>query len=100
MFRGRGRNPRRLLDLFQHDRTRLRNEPASVLRLHEAFRHHPILSSNRAADLIRASAPTVNNGFKKLEALGIVRELTGGGYGRLHGYTAYLDILNEGGEPL
>lgn len=51
-------------------------------------------------DLIGATAPTVNNGFKKLESLGIVHELTGGNYGRLYAYTAYLDILSEGGEAL
>ncbi len=93
-------NARRLLDLFQQDRVRLQNEPASVLRLHEAFQFHPLLSSRSAVDLINATAPTVNSGFKKLESLGIVHELTGGNYGRLYAYTAYLDILNEGGEPL
>ncbi len=93
-------NARRLLDLFQQDRVRLQNEAASVLRLHEAFQLHPLLSSRSAVDLIKATAPTVNSGFKKLESLGIVHELTGGNYGRLYAYTAYLDILSEGGEPL
>lgn len=93
-------NARRLLELFQQDRIRLQNEAASVLRLHEAFQLHPLLSSRSAVDLIHATAPTVNSGFKKLESLGIVHELTGGNYGRLYAYTAYLDILSEGGEPL
>ena len=93
-------NARRLLDLFQKDRTRLQSEAASVLRLHDAFQLHPILSSSSAADRIHATAPTVNNGFKKLESLGLIHELTGGNYGRLYAYTAYLNILNEGGEPL
>jgi Fic family protein len=91
---------RRLLDLFQEDRLRLQSEAASVLRLHEALQVHPVLSASAATDLIKASAPTVNAGFKKLTALGIVHEMTGGSYGRLYAYTRYLEILNEGGEPL
>jgi Fic family protein len=91
---------RRLLDLFQKDRLRLQSEVASVLRLHEALQVHPVLSASAAGDLIKASTPTVNAGFKKLTALGIVHEMTGGNYGRLYAYTRYLEILNEGGEPL
>jgi Fic family protein len=91
---------RRLLDLFQADRLRLQSEAASVLRLHEVFQIHPVLSANAAADLIKASQPTVNMAFKKLTALGLVHEITGGNYGRLYAYTSYLEILNEDGEPL
>ena len=91
---------RRLLDLFQADRLRLQSEAASVLRLHEVFQNHPVLSANAAAELIKASQPTVNMAFKKLTALGLVHEITGGNYGRLYAYTHYLEILNEDGEPL
>ncbi len=91
---------RRLLDLFLQDRAHLQNEAASVLRLHEALQHQPVLSASAASKIIGASAPTVNTGFKKLESLGLVRELTGGTYGRLYGYSAYLDILAEGADPL
>ena len=37
-----------------------------------------------AADLIKASQPTVNMAFKKLIALRLVHEITGGNYGRLY----------------
>jgi Fic family protein len=93
-------NARRLLNLFQADRTRIQTEAASVLRLHEALQIQPILSSAKAAELIQATAPTVNTAFRKLESLGLIHEMTGNKYGRLYCYTAYLDILNEGGEPL
>ncbi len=93
-------NARRLLELFQKDRLSLQAEAASVLRLHEALQLQPILSGTKAAELIQASAPTVNGAFRKLESLGIVNEMTGGKYGRIYTYKAYLDILNEGGEPL
>lgn len=91
---------RLLLDLFQEDRLRLQSEAASVLRLHEALQTHPVLSSSAACGLIKASAPTVNAAFKKLTSLGVVHEMTGGNYGRLYAYTRYLEVLNEGGEPL
>ncbi len=93
-------NARRLLDLFQADRLSLQSEAASVLRLHEALQIHPVLSASAATDLIKASPPTVNLAFKKLTALGLVHEMTGGNYGRLYAYTRYLNILNEDGEPL
>jgi Fic family protein len=93
-------NARSLLDLFQGDRARLQSEAASVLRLHEALKRQPILSSAKAAELIHASPPTVNSAFRKLESLGVVHEMTGNTYGRLYAYTAYLDTLNEGSEPI
>jgi Fic family protein len=71
-----------------------------VLRLHEALQIQPILSSSKAAACIGASAPTVNNAFRKLESLGLVHEMTGGHYGRLYAYTEYLSILSQNDEPL
>lgn len=91
---------RRLLDLFENDRVRLESEAASVLRLHAALQTHPILSTSAAAKRIKASQPTVNLAFRKLTALGLIHEVTGGNYGRLYAYTHYLKILNEDGEPL
>jgi Fic family protein len=93
-------NVRRLIALFQADRARLQNEAASVLRLHEALQIQPILSSSKAAELIGASAPTVNNAFRKLQSQGLVHEMTGGHYGRLYAYTEYLTILSQNDEPL
>lgn len=91
---------RRLLDLFQADRARLKSEAASVLRLHENLQVHPVLSARAAADLIHASIPTANKAFRRLTDLGLVHELTGSNYGRLYAYTGYLEILNEDGEPI
>jgi hypothetical protein len=78
----------------------LQNKAESVLRPHEVFQFHPQLPSRGAVDLIHATAPTINNAFKRLESLGIVHELTGGNYGRLYACTACLDVLNEDEEPL
>ena len=46
------------------------------------------------------TAPTVNAALADLERLGIVEEVTGRRRGRVFGYRAYLDILNEGTDPL
>jgi hypothetical protein len=43
---------------------------------------------------------TARSALTQLQTLGIVREITGGKYGRLYAYDAYLSILSEGTEPL
>lgn len=46
------------------------------------------------------SQPTVTSGLSHLQALGIVRETTGRQRGRVFIYGAFLDLLNEGTDPL
>ena len=46
------------------------------------------------------TAPTVNAALGDLQRLKIVDEVTGRRRGRVFGYRAYLDILNEGTAPL
>ena len=94
---------RQLWELFRTDRARLQAEGGSsviVLRLHEALQRNPITSAIRAKEALLSSIPTVTKAIRALEKLGIVRELTGGKYGRLYAYDRYLAILSEGTEPL
>jgi Fic family protein len=94
---------RRLWALFQSDRERLQADGASTvtaLRLHEALQRKPITSASGAAEALATSIPTAMKAIRKLEKLGLVRELTGGKYGRLYAYDGYLTILNEGTEPI
>jgi Fic family protein len=49
---------------------------------------------------IGVSVPTAQRAIDALGALGIVREITGRKRDRLFVYSAYLDLLNEGLEPL
>jgi Fic family protein len=94
---------RRLIALFDKDRALLRAEGgsgAAIFRLHDHLQTLPLTSAPRAAESIRATLPTAIAALRKLEALGIVRELTGGNYRRTYAYTAYLDLLNEGTEPI
>lgn len=46
------------------------------------------------------TAPTINAALADLQRLGVVDEVTGRRRGRVFGYRAYLDILNEGTPPL
>ncbi len=92
----------RLIALFQADRARLHEHggsSAAILRLHDHLQRTPVTSAARVADAIQASVPTATNAIRKLEALGLLKELTGGTYRRLYGYVGYLAILNEGAEP-
>lgn len=49
---------------------------------------------------IGSNAPTATRAMQALVALGIARELTGGRRNRVFVYDEYLDVLNEGGQPL
>jgi Fic family protein len=94
---------RRILDLFERDRRRIEalgRTAGSTLRVHEMMRRHPLLSSARAGTALTLAPPTVNAALARLEELGLVREITGRKWGRLFAYGEYLDILNEGTEPL
>jgi Fic family protein len=85
----------RLLRLFEVDRQRIAGEAASVLRLHLHLQRNPITNANDAAKAIGSSAPTARSVLLKLERHGILREITGGNYGKTYAYGTYLDLLSE-----
>jgi len=70
------------------------------LRDNEHFQTKPILSVPVAVDALNVSAPTVRNSINHLIDFDIVRERTGEQRDRLFVYSGYLDILNQGTEPL
>jgi hypothetical protein len=61
---------------------------------------HPILSIAPAAEKIESTFPTVAAAIEHPQRLGILHEITGKQRHRLLAYRAYMDILNEGTEPL
>jgi Fic family protein len=65
----------------------------SALRVHHWLQRQPITSIAKASGKLKLSVPAVTAALGNLEKLGIVQELTGGGYGRLYAYNAYLKIL-------
>ena len=59
-----------------------------------------ILSIASAGEELKLSVPTVTASLKHLAKLGVARKTTGRNYGRIYAYDKYLQILNEGTEPL
>ncbi|NNM66283.1 MAG: Fic family protein [Burkholderiales bacterium] len=93
----------RLLALFRDDAARVQElgrAAASALRVFDALRARPLSSIGTIVERTGAAYPTVGRAVESLETLGIVREVTGRKRERVFGYTHYLDILNEGAEPL
>ncbi len=93
----------RLLALFRDDAARVQGlgrAAPNALRVFDAFRDRPLATVNALATRTGASYPTVARAVEALERLDIVREITGRKRERVFAYAQYLDILNEGTEPL
>jgi len=94
---------KQILELFKTDQQKIEGlgRPAtSALRVHQHLQSKPILSVPAAVNALNLSAPTVRKSINHLIDLGIVRETTGKQRNRLFVYSGYLDILNQGTEPL
>lgn len=92
-----------ILGLFEIDRKRiasLKQQANAPLRVHEVLQKKPIVSIATVVKELSMSFPTVMNGMQRLEKMGIVREITGGARNRLYIYQTYVDILNEGTNPI
>lgn len=94
----------RLLALFENDRMRLQEAlhkgAGSAIRLQQFMKREPIVDAATAAEALKLSTTAVHTALKKLEKLGMVREITGQRRYRRYAYGAYLAILAEGTEPL
>ena len=73
---------------------------SSALRVHEIMQTIPFMTTPKAVAETGLSKPTIGSVFEQLQQLGIVREITKRSRGRVYAYGAYLDILNEGAQPL
>lgn len=92
-----------LLDLFREDADRIRGlgrAAAGALRVFDVLRARPVATITDLAARAGVSYPTAARAVEALERLGVVRELTGRRRDRVFAYAHYLDILNEGGEPI
>jgi Fic family protein len=92
---------RRIVELVARDRQRIQTigRPAgSAQQVHDLISRTVIATIPEASKQLPLSEPTVASAISHLEALGIVRELTGRERGRIYAYTEYLGILNEGTE--
>jgi Fic family protein len=94
---------RRIVTVLDDDRRKidgLGRAAASARRVHQYAQTHPIFSIASAAKSISATFPTAANACDVLRKLGVLREITGKQRRRLFAYGEYLDILNEGTEPI
>jgi len=72
----------------------------SALRLHAYLQKQPVSDTGNAVKGSGLTLPTVIRAFEALEKLGVVRETTGRERKRLYAYLEYLELLNQGTEPL
>lgn len=91
-----------IVALFQNDRAAIfasGRSTAAVVAIHAHLQHHPVANTTRLKEAIDKSLPTVLRSLATLEALGIVREITGKGRHKVFAYSAYIEILSQGTEP-
>lgn len=94
---------KRILQLFENDQRQIQTlgrAANSCLRVHQVLQKKPITSIRDAAKRLEISLPTAATSLEHLQTLGIVREMTGRQRNRIFLYENYLNILNEGTEPL
>lgn len=94
---------RSLARLAEKDRQRINTlgrSAGSALRVQQAMLEHPVVSSGQLVEKTGMTAATVNAVLLRLEQLGIVSELSGQQRNRLYSYTAYINLMNQGTEPL
>lgn len=88
-----------VLTLFETDRAaiqRLGKSAISALQVHDHLRRHALVSSSVLVKATGLTLPTVLSALQKLQALKIVREVTGQARNRLFAYERYVELLNAG----
>ena len=97
------RTAQRIMNLFADDQTRIDTmgqAAGNVLRVHSYLQKKPVLEIPKASTEIGVSQPTVTSALKRLKEIGVVKEITGKARDRIYVYKEYLDILEEGTQPL
>jgi Fic family protein len=93
----------RLLALFRDDEQRvasLGREGNSALRVLGALRSRPVATIQELGNRASVTFPTASKAVDILVRTGIANELTGRQRNRVFAYTRFMEILNEGAEPL
>lgn len=93
----------KILDLSKrdHDRIEQLGRPASsVFQVYRLLQRMPVVSVPDAHRSLELSRPTTRKALKHLQALGILKEVTGKSRGQIFVYEDYVNILSEGTEPI
>ena len=69
-------------------------------KVHDVMRQRPIVTVALIMELCETTAPTATNALNNLINLEIVKEITGKERGRVFAYTKYLEVLDEGTDPI
>lgn len=94
---------RRITKIFENDAekiTKLSRAAATARKVHDVMRQRPIVTVALVMELCDTTAPTATNALSNLIELEIVREITGKERGRVYAYTEYLEVLDEGTDPI
>lgn len=89
--------------LFARDRDRIGGmgrTASSALRVHSVLQKEPLITIPQADERLGLSRPTIGAALRRLEEMGIVREISGRQRGKIFVYREYLELLSEGTEPL
>lgn len=68
--------------------------------MHQLLQRKALVTIPGASRQLTLSQPTVTSALDHLRKRGIVHEMTGRRRGKVFVYTAYLNLLSEGTEPL
>jgi len=93
----------RLLEMSEVDRARVQGAgriSGSALQVHHALLSRPVNTIARLAADTGLSVPAVTDSLKAMEQLQLVREITGRKRHRVFSYVPYLEVLQQGMEPL
>jgi Fic family protein len=93
----------KLIKVAEEDRDKIKSigrSAGSALRVHHALFQKPVISISKICEITGLWTTTVTVVIKRLEKLGIVKEITGARRNRLYNYVRYLNILNEGTQPI
>ncbi len=92
-----------LVRLFEQDEERVQRSirrPGTTLRVLRALRERPLITIKEVTRRTGLTPASAGKGMMHLEALNIVREITGRKRSRVFAYERYLALLSEGTEPL
>jgi Fic family protein len=99
--RGATETTRAIVEMIERDRHRveqLGRATGSTLQVYDLLVNDLVTTIPTAARSLPFSEPTVTGALRRLEDLGIARELTRRPRGRVYAYERYLDLLSEGTE--
>jgi Fic family protein len=95
---------RRIVRMLERDRIRIHElgrAAGTAHRVHDLATHFVVIRAPWTANVLELTEPPVYGAIKRLEEVGILREVTGRQRGKLYVYDEYLSILNEGtAEPM